>query len=172
MSLRDGSHALDHQLRDLSAVGQEHRKRLRCRSQLDVQHPGVADIPPPGSVFHLLRSVALSCLCCCLATDLCWKPSIDLSGWTRKRPGIINFAPLIRFLIDDYGVVVGIYNTGCFGRKTEMAEDRKSPESWDCLSPASSVYKGRNMEGSLLCPQALLLLRLFLLMNEIKNVCL
>lgn len=41
--------------------------------------------------------------------------------------------------------------SGCLGRKTEMAEDRKSPESWDCLSPASSVYKGRNMEGSLLC---------------------
>lgn len=56
--LRDGSHAMDHQLRDLSLVGQEHRKRLRCGGELDLQHPGVPDIPPPGSVFHLLWSVS------------------------------------------------------------------------------------------------------------------
>lgn len=58
VSLRDGSHAMDHQLRDLSLVGQEHRKRLRCGGELDLQHPGVANIPPPGSVFHLLWSVS------------------------------------------------------------------------------------------------------------------
>lgn len=58
VSLRDGSHAVDHQLWDLSLVGQEHRKRLRCWGELDLQHPGVPHVPPPGSVFHLLRSVS------------------------------------------------------------------------------------------------------------------
>lgn len=58
VSLRDGSHAMDHQLRDLPLVGQEHRKRLRCGGELDLQHPGVPNIPPPGSVFHLLWSVS------------------------------------------------------------------------------------------------------------------
>lgn len=58
VSLRDGSHAVDHQLWDLSLVGQEHRKRLRRWGELDLQHPGVPHVPPPGSVFHLLRSVS------------------------------------------------------------------------------------------------------------------
>lgn len=54
---RDGSHALDHQLRDLPSVGQEHRERLRRWSQLDLQHPSVSYLPAPGSVLHLLWSV-------------------------------------------------------------------------------------------------------------------
>lgn len=49
---------MDHQLRDLPPVGEEHRERLRSRSQLDLQRPGVAHFPPPGSVLHLLWSVS------------------------------------------------------------------------------------------------------------------
>lgn len=52
--LRDGPNAVDHQLRDLPSVGEEHRQRLRSRSQLDLQHPSVSHLPTPGSVLHLL----------------------------------------------------------------------------------------------------------------------
>lgn len=48
---------MDHQLRNLPSVGEEHGERLCCWSQLDLQHPGVGHLPPPGSVLHLLRSV-------------------------------------------------------------------------------------------------------------------
>ncbi len=59
LSLRDGSNAMDHQLGDISPVGKEHRECLRRRSQLDLQHPGVPHLPPPGSVLHLLWSVSV-----------------------------------------------------------------------------------------------------------------
>lgn len=120
VSLRDGSHALDHQLRDLSAVGQEHRKRLRCRSQLDVQHPGVADIPPPGSVFHLLRSVfsrrefktALLRLCCCLASKPVtgWHPSLSSRFFTTAYlSGFYSDRKQVTFV----GSPPSIYQVGC-----------------------------------------------------------
>lgn len=43
---------------------------------------------------------------------------------------------------------IGVVISTCLGRKIEITEDRKSPESWDCLSLAPSVYEGRNMERS------------------------
>ncbi|XP_061780741.1 proton myo-inositol cotransporter-like isoform X3 [Nerophis lumbriciformis] len=52
---RNGSHAVDHQLRDLPTLGPQHWQRLLGWHQLDLQRHPVAHLPPCRGAAHLSR---------------------------------------------------------------------------------------------------------------------
>lgn len=114
------------------------RCRCRCRcccscsrslaSRLAPQHLSSPPFTPFLRSGFLLRQEG---------RDLCRKPTIDLSGWMRKHPKIIAFAPLTRSLVGDHEVVGLLlvftivpnskWPPALAGK--QIAEDRKSPES-------------------------------------------